>query len=234
MQPEETQKILNLPWISGEFPKVASEAGECSATSNPIFDVASETFFANSLSKETIHYFQEQNAAWIFLTVVVKNKNDPRFGKAKVEEVDKFVKLGTYGIVPEPDISSRGPIFQSRFVLTVKNYKDGTEFFKARLAMFGNMDPEKPRVVNEAQTVLKFSIGLLLALISSCGFPLWSPHITFAFLQSKDKLKRDICVRPPKKRKRSRENWSSFRICIKGFRASVWTCWIPRILVADI
>ena len=60
------------------------------------------------------------------------------------------------------------------------------------------MDPDKPRIVNEAHIVLRCSIKLALTLIAAHGFELWSRDITLAFLQSKDKLKRDAYVRPSK------------------------------------
>ena len=128
----------------------------------------------------------------------MKNRSDPRFGKAKVEEGDNLIKLKTYKIVPESEISSQGTILQSRFVLEINNFKEDNEYFKARLVILGHLDSEKPRVVNEAPTVLERSIRLLLELISSCKFLLWSRDITLAFLQSKDKLKRNVHVRPPK------------------------------------
>ena len=131
----------------------------------------------------------------------MKNKTDPQFGKAIVKEVGKLIKLGIYEIFHESEVSSQETILQLRFVFNIKNFKEDTEYFKARLVIPGHLDPEKPRVVNEAPAVLKSSIRLLLALISSCEFPLWSRDITLAFLQSKDKLKRNVYVRPPKDEK---------------------------------
>ncbi len=63
---------------------------------------------------------------------------------------------------------------------------------KARLVIVAHRDPEKPRVLNEAPTVLKSSVRILTALIVSFGYPLRSRDITLAFLQSKDKLKRNV------------------------------------------
>ena len=91
-----------------------------------------------------------------------------------------------------------GTILHSRFVLTIKNHNKDSEYLKTRLVVLGHRDPEKPRIVNEASTVLKSSERLLISLIFACGFPLWSRDITLAFLQSKDKLKLDVYVRPSK------------------------------------
>ena len=73
-----------------------------------------------------------------------------------------------------------------------------TSFFKARLVILGQIDPDKPRVVNEAPTVLKSSVLLALSLIVSYGFHLWSRDITQAFLQRKDPQRREVFVRLPK------------------------------------
>ena len=134
---EESTSTRNLPGIGGEFPGVVSESENFLATSNPVFDIVSNIFFSSSISKTAIHEFQERNASRIFLTVVVKNKSDPRFDKAKVQEVDQLIKLGTYKIVPESEISRGETILQSRFVLTIKNFKGDTEYFKARLVILG-------------------------------------------------------------------------------------------------
>ncbi len=89
-------------------------------------------------------------------------------------------------------------ILQSRFVLTIKNFENPDEYFKARLVILGHIDPEKPRVVKEAPTVLKSSIRLAIALIAGKGFQIWSRDISQAFLQSEDPLRRTVYIRPPK------------------------------------
>ncbi len=129
---------------------------------------------------------------------MVNDKHDSRFHDAKVEEIDKLVKLGTFEVVPEVEISQKGTVLQSRFVLTIKNHGEPTEYFKARLYILGHLDPEKPKVVNQAPTVLESSTRLLISLIASFEFLLLSRDITLTFIQCKDKLKRDVYVRPPK------------------------------------
>ncbi len=107
--------------------------------------------------------------------------------------------MGTYEVVPESKLCESGTVLKSKFILTIKNHNEDTEYFKARLVILGHRDPDKPRVVNEAPTVLKSSVRLMITLIASHNFPLWSRDITLAFLQSKEKLKRDVYVRPPRK-----------------------------------
>ncbi len=69
---------------------------------------------------------------------------------------------------------------------------------KSWLFILGHGEPKNPRVVKEAPTVLKRSIRILIVLIASFGFSLWSQDINLAFSQSIDKLKSDIYARPPK------------------------------------
>ncbi len=88
-------------------------------------------------------------------------------------------------------------ILKSRFVLTIKTFENPDEYFKARLVILGHIDPHKPRVVNEAPTVLKSSVRLAVALIASKSFQIWSRDISQAFLQSEDPLRRTVYVRPP-------------------------------------
>ena len=69
---------------------------------------------------------------------------------------------------------------------------------KSSIIILEHVDPEKSRVVDEAPTVIRSSIRLSLTLIASLGFNLLSRDISVAFLQSKDELKIDVYVKPPK------------------------------------
>lgn len=115
---------------------------------------------------------------------MVNDKNNPRFAQAKADEVEKLVKAGTFEIVAESQVRKKGTVFQSRFVLAINNNGEKNEYFKARLVIFGHVDPEKPRVVNEAPTLLKISVRLMLSLLLAHSFPIWSRYINVAFIPS--------------------------------------------------
>eukprot|EP00171_Calliarthron_tuberculosum_P000888 IDg888t1 len=103
--------------------------------------------------------------------IIIKRKNNPRFDEAKLKEIDQLLKRGT----------------------------KEDQLFKARLVILGHVDPDKPRVVNEAPTVLKSSIRLSATIIASYKFKYkWSRDITQAFAQSDTPLQRKVYVRPPK------------------------------------
>ncbi len=52
-------------------------------------------------------------------------------------------------------------MLQSRVFLAFKNAESPDRYFKARLVVLGHVDPDKPRVVNEASTGMKSSISLI-------------------------------------------------------------------------
>ena len=108
------------------------------------------------------------------------------------------MKLGIHEIVPESEINRNGIILHSHCVVNIKNHGEGSEYFRARLVIFEYVDPEKPRVVDEALTVTENSVRTTLTAVSSFNFELFARDISLDFLQSKDKLKRDVCARTPK------------------------------------
>ncbi len=89
-------------------------------------------------------------------------------------------------------------ILQSRSSSLSKLLRNPDEYFKARLVILVHIDPDKPRVVNEAPTVLKSSVRLAVALIASKSFQIWSWDISQAFLQSEDPLRRTVYFQPNK------------------------------------
>ncbi len=89
-----------------------------------------------------VENFEKQGEWQIFLTVIVKNKNDPKFNQAKLGEIDKLVKMGTYRFVPRSEMSRQGWVLQSRFVLSIKNHDEPNEQYKARIVILGHADPD--------------------------------------------------------------------------------------------
>ena len=89
------------------------------------------------------------------MTVSVKNTVDPRFDQAKQDEIDKLISMGTYQVVPESSIEADDAVLRSRFVLTIKNDREESEYFKARPVILCHLYPDRPRVVSEVPTVNK-------------------------------------------------------------------------------
>lgn len=72
--------------------------------------------------------------------------------------------------VREKDVSYDAMILQSYSVLTAKNFAERFEYFEARLVLLGQVDPGKPRFVNEAPTVFNSFQWFALIIIASSGF----------------------------------------------------------------
>ncbi len=197
--PEENSTQQSIPPdIITELEQIRAQYGDLpSPLANPLAE-ASYSILAFEVPASEISRLHEKGATLVYATIVVHNRKDPRFNNAKIAEIQELIKKGTYEFVKESDIPANATILQSRFVLTMKNSDNPDQYFKARLVLLGHIDPDKPRVVNEAPTVLKSSIRFAIALIVSHGFNIWSRDISQAFLQSEDPLRRTVYVRPPK------------------------------------
>lgn len=62
----------------------------------------------------------------------------------------------------------------------------------------GHPGIEKGRIVNDAPTVTRSSVRLIIALSKIYGFNLWTRYVTQAFVEFKDALKRDKYIRAPR------------------------------------
>ncbi len=83
-------------------------------------------------------------------------------------------------------------ISHARIVHFIKFDANGTLIFKSRLVIQGHRDPEKHRVVNEAPTILRSSVRLLIALGISLDYKLCSRDVKQAFVQSDTDLAREL------------------------------------------
>ena len=90
-------------------------------------------------------------------------------------------------------------IVLSRFVLKIKNVGEKEELLKARLVIVAHVDPDKAQVVNEAPTLLKSSIRLIVAFAAAHSFKMWSRDVPQAFGQSKDASSRKVYIGAPRK-----------------------------------
>ncbi len=128
----------------------------------------------------------------------MRDPYDPRFDNAKQKEVVELLRRGTYQVTDITEPPAGSVVLNSRFVLSI-NEKEGEDpIYKARLVIMGHQDPEKGRIVNEAPTVTRSSVRLIIALSKILRFKLWTRDVTQTFLQSKDALKRDMYIRAPR------------------------------------
>eukprot|EP00171_Calliarthron_tuberculosum_P023668 IDg23668t1 len=131
--------------------------------------------------------------------VIVDDPMDPRFIESSREEMKGLLERGTYEVVSESDIPNRSVVLRSKVIHSIKTDALGNERCKTRLVILGHTDPDKNRVVNEAPTILRHSVRLILAVHMSTNLLMWSRDVTLAFIQSEDKLDRKLYVKLPKK-----------------------------------
>jgi hypothetical protein len=79
-------------------------------------------------------------------------------------------------------------------VLGIK-HESGTERLEARFVLGGHRDWEKTSLIHNSTTLKHQSVRLILAFAFVFGFDLWYSGVNQAYLQSAEKLQRDIFVR---------------------------------------
>ena len=82
-----------LPWISGEFPYVPQKYGSFISSSSPLHRTVIDAFLASPISHSTFQSFIEREAHSVYVTVMVKNKHDPRFNEAKTKKSTNWSNL---------------------------------------------------------------------------------------------------------------------------------------------
>lgn len=120
------------------------------------------------------------------------------FQEAKQKEIDGLKERSTWTAVRIDSIPRNANIVGGRFANVLKNVGTDKEFAKARFVAQGFNDRMKPFIVHNTPTLRQTSSKIMVSASVILGFDIRLLDITQAYLQSKDKLSRDIFIRPRK------------------------------------
>jgi Reverse transcriptase (RNA-dependent DNA polymerase) len=134
----------------------------------------------------TIHWME---------TIYPSDTRTALFEGAKRKELLGLIERGTFRLILKEDVGPYPNVIPSRFVLCIK-HEAGQEHLKARFVLGGHRDRDKKSLIHNSTTLKHQSVRLILTFASIFGFDIWSSDVNQAYLQSAEKLQRDIFIRP--------------------------------------
>lgn len=135
----------------------------------------------------------------IFITEVLK-AGDPRISSpaiqgARLKEAEGLLRRGAFERVSRSSVPEGATILGGRCVDAFKKVGTDEEMPKSRLVGQGHKDKANPFIVHSASALRQSSTRLLVSTSAVLGYRLFLHDVDQAYLQSKDKLSRDIYLK---------------------------------------
>ena len=127
---------------------------------------------------------------------------DPRqysteFTEAKRKELQGLIDRQVFSVVDKKDVPANANILRTRFLLVIKDSGTPEELCKARLVVRGNKDADKDTLVHCSPNIRQSSVRIAVCVAALLDLRMWAQDVNQAYLQSDQKLQREIFVVPP-------------------------------------
>ena len=131
------------------------------------------------------------------LSCFYSDKTSPDFKTSRQKELQGLIKQGVFKVVKRSSVPSGTRIYGSRFVDSLKQKIDGTEFEKSRLVARNFKDKAALKLPTRSPTISRMGQRLFLSLVPA--EPKLKPYnrdVTQAYTQSKYQMGRIVYLEP--------------------------------------